>query len=198
MERPEVKKVFDTWAGLLPYHQSESLGRTWQEAAQSLQQKKAGMYLLGLFVAQQFTAAEQSDIDFFTFPTVDPAIGADALDAPIDGFMMRNKPKNESGAKALLAYLGSKAAQDIATKDDPGTLVANSEADVSGYTALQKKAAELVGSAKNIAQFLDRDTRPDFASTVMIPALQAFIKDPPRSNGILDSIESQKKSIFTT
>ena len=57
---PKVKKVFDTWAGLLPYHQAGSLGRTWQEAAQSLVQKKSGMYLLGTFVAQQFTRARTS------------------------------------------------------------------------------------------------------------------------------------------
>jgi multiple sugar transport system substrate-binding protein len=195
---PEVKKVFDTWTQLLPFHQSDSLGRTWQEAAQSLQQKKSGMYLLGLFVAQQFAANEQSDIDFFTFPEIDSTIGSDALDAPIDGFMMAKSPKNESGAKALLTFLGSAASQDIATKDDPGTLVPNSGADTSAYTDLQKKAAALVGSAKNIAQFLDRDTRPDFASTVMIPQLQAFIKDPTQANSILDSIESQKKSIFTS
>jgi multiple sugar transport system substrate-binding protein len=195
---PEVKKVFDTWTGLLPYHQTNSLGRTWQEAAQTLQQKKAGMYLLGLFVAQQFTAGEQSDIDFFTFPEIDSTVGADALDAPIDGMMMAKKPKNEAGAKAFLEYIGSVDAEAINLKNDPGNLFPNSGLDTSSYTALQKKAAQLVGSAKNIAQFLDRDTRPDFASTVMIPQLQAFIKDPTSVSSILDSIESQKKSIFTT
>ncbi|TDC60512.1 carbohydrate ABC transporter substrate-binding protein [Micromonospora sp. KC207] len=193
----KVKKVFDSWAGLLPLHQADSLGRTWQEAAQSLQQKKSGMYLLGLFVAQQFTNDEQSDLDFFTFPEIDPAIGAKALDAPIDGYMMARKPKSETNAKKLLEYFGSADAANITVKNDPSTLVANSGADVSGYTALQKKAAELVGSATEIAQFLDRDTRPDFASTVIIPALQQFIKDPKDISGLLTSIENQKKSIFT-
>ncbi len=192
----EVKKVFSTWAGLLPYHQADPLGRTWQEAAQSLQQKKSGMYLLGLFVGQQFSAAEQSDLDFFTFPEIDSTIGSDALDAPIDGYMMAAKPKNIDGAKKLLTYLGSGEAQTIAAKKDPANLVANSTADVSGYTALQKKAAELVGSAKNIAQFLDRDTRPDFASTVMIPAIQDFLKNPKDIDGLTSKIEAQAKSIF--
>jgi len=195
---PEVKKVFDTWTSILPYHQADSLGRTWQEAAQTLQQKKAGMYLLGLFVAQQFTADEQSDIDFFTFPAVDPAIGADAIDAPIDGMMMAPKPKNETGAKAFLEFIGSPEAENINAKNDPGNLFPNTGTDTSGYTDLQKKAAALVGSAKSLAQFLDRDTRPDFAQTVMIPELQAYIKDPSKVSSILDSIESQKKSIFTS
>ena len=99
----KVKKTFDTWKGLLELHQPDSLGRTWQEAAQSLQQKKSGMYLLGMFVAQQFEkGAEQDDLDFFTFPEIDSAIGADAIEAPIDGYMMSASPKNDAGAKALL------------------------------------------------------------------------------------------------
>ncbi len=49
---PKVKAVFETWAELLPYHQENSLGRTWQEAAQSLGKKEAGMYLLGMFVGR--------------------------------------------------------------------------------------------------------------------------------------------------
>ena len=76
------------------------------------------MYLLGSFVAQQFAANEQDDIDFFTFPEVDSTIGADAIDAPIDGFMMAKKPKNEAGAKALLGYLATGPAEDIYLKSD--------------------------------------------------------------------------------
>ena len=116
---PGVTKVFDTWKGLLPYHQDGALGRTWQEAAQGLQQKKAGMYLLGLFVTQQFPQADLADVDFFTFPEVDSSIGSDALDAPIDGFMMAKKPKNEAGAKKLLAYFGEQGGRDALRQDRP-------------------------------------------------------------------------------
>jgi len=197
-DSPQVTKVFDMWASLLPYCQPGSLGRTWQEAAQSLQKKQTGMYFLGLFVAQQFAANEQDDIDFFTFPELDSTIGSDALDAPIDGWMMAKKPKNEAAAKKFLSYLGAPEAGNIVGKSDPGTLAANSGSDTSGYGALKKKAQEIVGSAKSIAQFMDRDTRPDFASTVMIPSLQTFIKTPTDIAGLLKSIEAQKKSIFTT
>ena len=193
---PKVKKVFSTWAELLPFHQEAPLGRTWQEAAQALQNKKAGMYLLGLFVTEQMTA-NLDDVDFFTFPEIDSAIGADALDAPIDGYMKSVKPKDNDRATALLTFLGSKEAGDIILKTSPTTLIANSKSDVSGYTALQKKSAELISSAKNIAQFLDRDTRPDFASTVMIPGIQTFLKNPKDIDGLCKSIEAQAKTIFT-
>ncbi|MBI4943230.1 MAG: carbohydrate ABC transporter substrate-binding protein [Actinobacteria bacterium] len=193
----KVQKVFSTWAELLPLHQSDPLGRTWQEAAQAVQNKKAGMYVLGLFVTQEMTA-NLDDVDFFTFPEIDSTIGSDALDAPIDGFMKAAKPKDDARANALLTWLGSKEAGTVLTKTDPTTLVASSEVDTSGYTALQKKSAELVGSAKNIAQFLDRDTRPDFASTVMIPAIQEFLKNPKDVQGLCKSIEGQAKTIFTS
>ena len=194
----EVKKVFDTWRGLLPYHQDAALGRTWQEAAQALQQKKAGMYLLGMFVGQQFPTDQQSDLDFFTFPEIDSTIGTDAIEAPIDGFMMAKRPRNEKAAKAFLSYLGTAAAEDIYVKSDPTVIGVNTAADASSYTALQKKAVQFVGAAKNISQFMDRDTRPDFASTVMIPAIQTFLKNPNDIDGLTNSIESQKKTIFAS
>src|SRR3954447_6867573 len=72
----EVKTVFDTWKGLLPYHQPDSLGRTWQEAAQGLLNKQSGMYTLGLFVGQQFPeGADRDDLDFFPFPEIDSEVG---------------------------------------------------------------------------------------------------------------------------
>jgi multiple sugar transport system substrate-binding protein len=195
---PKVQKVFDTWRGLLPYHQQGALGRTWQEAAQGLAAKKAGMYLLGMFVGQQFTGAAHEDLDFFAFPQIDSNIGMDTLDAPIDGFMVSKDPKNLDGAYALLEYLASGRAQNIYLKTDPNNIATAKDADTSDYSALQKKAVELIGSASNISQFMDRDTRPDFASTVMIPSLQDFIKNPNDVAGLTKKIEAQKKTIFTS
>jgi multiple sugar transport system substrate-binding protein len=156
------------------------------------------MMMMGLFVTQQFQTSELGDVDFFTFPEIDPSVGTDALDAPIDGWMMAPSPKNEAGAKKLLAYLGGTQSQTFHAKSDPTTLVADSKADTSSYTPLQKKSAALVGSAKNIAQFLDRDSNPAFASTVMIPALQTFLGKPNDVDGLANSIENQAKSIYTS
>jgi multiple sugar transport system substrate-binding protein len=193
---PKVKKVFDAWKGLLPYHQADSLGRTWQEAAKALQGGTAGMYLLGLFVNEQFTEAEQDDLEFFNFPEIDSTIGAGAIDAPIDGFCLSADPANEANAKTLLKFMASKECAAPLAKLGRPLLLTNSEADTSAYTNLQKKAAAFIGEAKQIAQFLDRDTRPDFATTVMIPSLQEFIKAPDDVDGLLKKIEDQKKSIF--
>jgi multiple sugar transport system substrate-binding protein len=196
---PKVKTVFDAWRKLLEVSQPDSLGRTWQEAATSLQKNEAATYLLGMFVGQQFTkGADQEDLDFFTFPELDSNIGTSAIEAPIDGNMMASRPKNEAGAKNFLAYLGSAAAQELLVSSDPTIIATNTKADTSKYTALQKKAVDFIGNAKQISQFMDRDTRPDFASTVMIPALQSFIGNPKDIDGLTNSIESQKKTIFVS
>ncbi|MEO6880033.1 MAG: ABC transporter substrate-binding protein [Mycobacteriaceae bacterium] len=196
---PKVKNVFDAWRKLLEVSQPDSLGRTWQEAATSLQKNEAATYVLGMFVGQQFTkGADQDDLDFFAFPELDSNIGTSAIEAPIDGNMMASRPKNKPGAENFLAYLGSPEAQQLLVSADPTVIATNSKADTSKYTALQKKAVEFIGNAKQISQFMDRDTRPDFASTVMIPALQTFIGNPKDIDGLTNSIESQKKTIFVS
>ncbi|WP_416982791.1 ABC transporter substrate-binding protein [Streptomyces sp. T028] len=193
----KVKAAFDHWAELLPYHQEGSLGRTWQDAAQTLVSKKAGMYLLGSFVAQQFTnAADLEDLDFFAFPEINSEFGQDTVEAPTDGFMVSKAPKNKEGVAKLLEFLGTPEAEQIYLKADSSVVAASSKADTSSYTALQKKAYEMISGAKSLTQFMDRDSRPDFTSTVMQPALQKFVRDPKGIDSLLTSIERQKKTIF--
>ncbi|MFG2633319.1 ABC transporter substrate-binding protein [Streptomyces sp. NPDC048362] len=194
-----VKAVFDHWAEILPYHQDGFMGRTWEDAAQTLVAKKAGLYLLGSFVAQQFTdKADLDDLDFFAFPQIDPAHGQETVEAPTDGFMMSRSPKNHAGAVKLLEYLGSPAAEKLYLRTDPSVVAASNKADTSAYSPLQKKAFEMIGAARNLTQFMDRDSRPDFTSTVMQPGLQKFLQNPKGVDGLLSSIERQKKTIFAS
>jgi hypothetical protein len=192
----EVKNVFSTWADLLPYHQEDPLGRTWQESATSMAKGDCGMYLLGTFVVDAI-ADTQDDLDFFTFPALDDSIGSDALDAPIDGYCLAAGGPNQAGGKEMLKFLGTAEAADAANAGaDAPMIAANANASTEPYSDLQKKSAEVVGAAANIAQFLDRDTNSDFASTVMIPSIQEFLKNPSDIDGITASIQQQKESIF--
>ncbi len=196
-DSPKVKAVFNQWSEVLPYTSQGALGLTWQEGAQQMISKQAGMYLLGSFVGQQATvAADHADLDFFAYPSINETHGQDAIDAPIDGFLMAKKAKNSAGAKALLKYLGSAAAENIYLKSDANDVGANKHASTAHYNVLQKKAATLIAGTKHIAQYMDRDTRPDFASTVMIPALQQFLNNPNDVNGLVKNIQKQKTAIF--
>lgn len=194
-ESSQVATVFDTWRELLPYHQPDALGRTWQEAAQSMQANESAMFTLGTFINEEFLDNED-DLDFFAFPEIDPAIGADAIDAPIDGFCMSADPSDEEGAIEFLRYLASPEAAAAAASTGLPLIPANTNADVSGLSALQTKSVELVNSAASVAQFLDRDTDPGFASTVIIPSFKSFIESPDDATSILRDIQSQAVTIF--
>jgi multiple sugar transport system substrate-binding protein len=195
---PKVMKVFENWKTILDFYQPDANSRKWEDGAQAWGKKETGMYLIGTFLASQFDPKKDpkaqeilDDMDFFAFPEIDPANGQDAVEAPIDGFMMAKSPKNEKGAKAFLAALGGADAINGYLSVDPSVVAANGKADTSKYNALQKKSAELVNSAKQISQFLDRDTDPDFASKVVGPAIKDFLSGKDVA-GILKGVEEQK------
>ena len=196
-DSPEVRNVFQTWKTLLPYHQENALGRTWQEAATSMANEECGMYLLGTFVVDGVPAEAQDDLDFFTFPALDATIGSDALDAPIDGFCVASGAQDEEAAKAFIGWLGTAEAADAANSSASAPFIAaNSSASTEAYGALQKKSVEVVQNAKSIAQFLDRDTNADLANTVITASIQDFLKNPDNIDSITTSIQQQAASIL--
>ena len=85
------------------------------------------------------------------------------------------EPDMPAAAKEALKYLGTAEAQNIYLKSDPSDVGANTKADSAGYNALQKKAAEFIGNAKQISQFLDRDANPTFGSIVLARILQKIL-----------------------
>lgn len=195
-DQDKVAKVFDTWKEILPYSQQGSLGRIWQDAANSIGAKTSGMMVVGSDqIGAQLTGAQYDDLDFFAFPEIDPSYGQDAVEAPIDGFMLSKKGKNDKVATAFLEYLGTGAAQQTYLGSNKADVATAKDADTSKYTDLQKKCADFISNAKQLSQFLDRDSLPAFASDVMEPALQSFI-----SSGTFDqkSVESQAKQKYAS
>jgi multiple sugar transport system substrate-binding protein len=185
---PKVTAVFQKWAEILPFHAKDYAGLKWQDAANTLVQKKSGMYLLGLFVSDQFLAtkdpADLADLDFFAFPTLGTAYDAEAaLDAPIDTWQIAAKSPGlaaeQDAAKAFMEFWAKGSTQVLNFKNAPGAIPTAKDADQSTFSDLQKKAALIVGNAKRITQFLDRDTRSDFAgSNGMQSFLQTFLANP--------------------
>jgi len=184
----KVTAVFQKWAELVPFQSTDYAGLTWQQAADTLVQKKSGMYLLGLFVSAQFSAtndpADLADLDFFPFPTLGTSFDSEAaLDAPIDTFQVSSKSPNLAAEtdqwKAYMEFWAKGSTQLIMFKNQPGAIPTATDADTSTYSDLQKKAVEIVSKAQKITQFLDRDTRADFAgSNGMQSFLQTFLANP--------------------
>jgi len=178
---PRVKGTFELWKELLPYFQEGAPGRTWQDAAKAaLVDGTAGMYFLGTFAVEQ-AGDNAADVGFFPFPLLGTEFdGENAIDAPIDGFMMSAEPENPEAAKAFLRCVGTPEAQvAYVTVPGIGSVAVSPLADTSGYNDVQKASAEVLNSAGNIAQFLDRDARADFAGpSGMQGFLIDFLTDP--------------------
>jgi multiple sugar transport system substrate-binding protein len=192
-----VRNVFTEWEKLLPLHQENPNGRTWQEAGAAFANKEAGMMTIGNFVGQQFAEGDLSDLDFFPWPEMNPEFGTDTIEAPIDGWMMAANPQNPEAAKELLYHFGTPAAQEAYLAEDPSSVAASLEADSSIYNSLQMKALEAVSAAPTVTQFLDRDTSPEFASNVAGQAFADFISDPSSIDSILEDMQAQAEAIFS-
>ena len=195
----EVAAVFDQWKQLIPFYSPGFLGLTWQEGANQILNKQAGMMVLGLDqIGTIFTGSSADDLGFFPFPEINSTYAQDAVEAPIDGFMMAKSPKNHAGAVKLLEYLGTPAAQQLFLANNPADIATANGVDTSKYTQPQTNAIALIQSAKQISQFMDRDTRPDFADPVMLPAIQQFLNNPGSISSILSNVDKQAKSIWAS
>jgi multiple sugar transport system substrate-binding protein len=191
-----VKAVFTTWESLLPFHQENPNGRTWEEATSAFVNKETGMMTIGNFVGNQFPNGDTSDLDFFPWPEMNPEFGTDTIEAPIDGWMMAKEPENVAAAKELLYHFGTAAAQTAYLSIDPSVIGAAQDVDKALYSPLQQKALEAVSAAGTVTQFLDRDASPEFASNVAGQAFADFIADPASIDSILEDMQAQAEAIY--
>jgi len=196
---PGVKAVFDQWRQLAPYQQKGANGRTWQDAAKTLENKQAGMMFQGSNqVAANYDPANLPDLDFFVFPAINPNYGTDFMDAPTDGFILPKKAKNTASAKKILQYIGTADAEAKFLETDHWDVGLANGLVAPTYNDIQKKSVTEIAKCKNVSQFMDRDTVPDMAST-MIKLIQQFIDSPTPDTiaTIQKSAEDQAKTIFS-
>jgi multiple sugar transport system substrate-binding protein len=191
-----VKEVFATWESLLPTHQTDPNGRTWEEAAAAVVNKEAAMMTIGTFIGSQFPEEELDDLDFFPFPEINPDHGLDVVEAPIDGWMMAAEPDNEQAAKEMLYHFGTGAAQDTYLEIDASVVAPSSSVNTSVWSPLQNKVFDTVQNAKFVTQFLDRDTSPEFASNVAGPRIADFLADPSTIDSILEDMQGQAEVLL--
>ena len=185
---PKVAQVFKKWSEITPYYSAGFKGLTWEQGADQLLRKQAGMYLLGLFVSDEFKAsgsqADVDQLDFFAFPDVGSQYDAEkALDAPIDVYMVTKKSptlSNDLGqAKAFMEFMAKGSTQVLYWKNAPGSIPTANDADTSQYPALTKKAVDIVSKAQKITQYFDRDSRPDYSGpNGMQGFLLRFLSNP--------------------
>lgn len=189
-----TREVFTYWEQLVPYMNDNVLDLEWDGAMQLLLQRKAGAMLMGSWFGGNFLEQSQEDYDdlwIIPFPEINPEHARDTIDAPIDGFCVAANGENTDGGKDLIKFAGSKEGMQAMLDTGVPMTSANKNQDTSSYDAFQKQQLAVMDEAKYITQFLDRDTRPDFAGPVVGPAFQQWFRDPSSIDGILESLQEQ-------
>jgi multiple sugar transport system substrate-binding protein len=179
---------------MIPYMNKNVLDISWEGMRDLLLQKKCGAMLMGSWFSGDFKTLSQADYDdlwIVPFPEINPEHGRDTIDAPIDGLCVAANGENTEGGKELVKWLASKDGMQARLDSGNTFTSANSGQDTSSYDPFQKQQLAVMGEAKYITQFLDRDTRQDFANPVVAPAIQNFLRAPKDINKILESVQAQ-------
>ena len=190
----KVVEVFNHMGELIPFMNKNVLDISWDGMRDLLLQKKCGAMMMGSWFANDFLAKSQADYDdlwIVPFPEINPEHGRDTIDAPIDGLCVAANGENTEGGKDLVKWLASKDGMQARLDAGNTFTSANSGQDTSSYDPFQKQQLAVMGEAKYITQFLDRDTRQDFANPVVAPAIQNFLRAPKDINKILESVQAQ-------
>jgi multiple sugar transport system substrate-binding protein len=190
----KTKETFKYFAQLIPFMNQNVLDISWDGMRDLLLQKKTGAMMMGSWFANDFKAKSQEDYDdlwVVPFPEINPKWGRDTIDAPLDGISVAANGKNVAGGKALAQFWASPEGITEAIKAGDTNIYVSRSFDTSSYDSFNKQKLAVLGSAKNIMFFLDRDARGDFAGPVVGPAIQSFIKKPSDINKILESVQSQ-------
>jgi multiple sugar transport system substrate-binding protein len=189
-----VKEVFNYWSKLLPYQNNNVLDLEWDGARDILLRREGGFMMMGSWFGADFKSvsdADYEDLWIIPFPEINPDFGRDTIDAPIDGFCVAKNGSNNDGGKDLAKFAGDMEGVQAMLDTGVPMTSANKGQDTSSYDAFQLQQLAVMGEANYITQFLDRDTRPDFAGPVVGPSIQAWLRNPGDVNSILDSMQSQ-------
>ena len=133
-----------------------ALGLTWQEGAQQLVNKQAGMFLLGSFVGQQFTKpADHRRPRLLPVPVDQPEVGAGLRSTRRSTASCSRRARRATRTRRSCSrYLGSAAAANTYLATDPN--------DIGGEQAREhgalQRAAEEGGEADRVGASTSRST----------------------------------------
>jgi multiple sugar transport system substrate-binding protein len=169
---PRVTAVFKEWAKLVAYYSKDFQKLTWQQACDTLVREGSGMYYVGLFMTGEVAAIDKSvldDIDFFEFPYFGNEFDAErAVEAPVDVWAMAARSPtldaDADNARAYLEFWAQGSTQLLMFNSQPSLIPMASDVDVSKLDRLSAKSVQLIGRARRITNFFDRDTRNDWVS----------------------------------
>jgi multiple sugar transport system substrate-binding protein len=192
---PQIHKVFDRWAEVLPYFDPNGTALSFQDATTAMLNDRTGMMLIGTFFADAAPKDQLGDLDFFRFPVIDPKMPL-VEEGPTDGYFASARTHHQAEVKELMSYLATVEAQEIYLKGSSGTSIpTNPKAKDSG-TPLVKKGRAMIESAADVTQFFNRDSS-DALQPTADTALTKFFAKPHQINSILTAWQRDAQKIWS-
>jgi multiple sugar transport system substrate-binding protein len=190
----KVKKAMGLWGDLVRKgaFPKNAAAMTWQEASALLWQGKAAMYLMGNFISTEIPKNLAGKVDFFAFPTVDPSV-ASAQVAPTDVVFIPAKAKNKVDARKFVAFMARSDVQQEYNRAT-GLLPPNTKANIDASNPFLVKGQAVLGEAKGLSQFFDRDAEPEVAKVGMDGFVE-FMSYPDRLDRVLMKMDSARKRV---
>jgi len=185
--------VFNQFAMLIPYMNKNVLDISWDGMRDLLLQKKCGAMMMGSWFANDFKAKSQADYDdlwIVPFPEINPEFGRDSIDAPVDGLSVAANGTNPEGGAAFAEWCASEKGVLAAQAAGDTSLYTNSKFVPTDNDAFNQQKLAVIGEAKNVMNFLDRDCRNDFAGPIVGVQIQNFLKNPKNINKIVDETQA--------
>jgi glucose/mannose transport system substrate-binding protein len=130
----KVTQSLETFKKYISYANKDHDALTWAAATQQVIDGKAAMNIMGDWANGQFTAANMTDYGWAPSPG-----SAGIFDALSDSFALPKNAPDQDNAKAWIALVGSKAAQE---KFNPlkGSICARTDCDASLFNAYGQSA----------------------------------------------------------
>lgn len=192
---PQVKNVFKTWQTLISagYFIKRHHHYSWQDAQAFLYQGEAAMYLMGNFMVPHFRAKGLEDkMGFFPFPTIQANLPS-YEEAPTDILVIPTKAKHKVAARQFLTFVSQP--QILRQFNDQSETLSPHRKSKAKDDLFLQAGFNLLEKAEGLAQFYDRDTRPEMA-TVGMKMFQQFMVSPSQLDKILLRLESVRHRVF--
>ncbi|MGD8748723.1 MAG: extracellular solute-binding protein [Balneolaceae bacterium] len=190
-----IRNVFEHWQTLFRHHAFPDSSYTYNytNGIQAFTSGKAVMYNLGEWLFESLNEEQAKELDFFVFPPMKPGIPSAEI-VHVYGAYMTNRSTHPAGARAMLAYLGSRSSQQSNVTANH-RIVANSRVDSSLYTPVQRRIIKQMNHTDQLVPLFEFSTKPAFGRKAL-RIFQEFWKDPEDIDGTLVKLEKARREVF--
>lgn len=190
-----VARAFEYWKELVDkgYFLEDHAAYDYAEAVTPMLRGEAAMYCMGNWWLDVVPDEVEPDMDFFSFPIIDPSVPV-VEKACLEGFIGAANAPHPEEALVLLDFLASTEGQKKFASEF-GRPSPNLNIPLESYSPEVQKGIALVASADALMQYYDSDTKPEMAEAGM-NAFVEFMLNPDKAEEILIRLQEDAKEIF--